>query len=747
MKKSKLLLILFETALLSSCGNNSVSSVSSVSPSSVSSIVKTDLASVKVDPSSQDGELKDGVYNFKTIQNAEDFLNKISLVSSTEGASAKKEAVKKAVRSVSGEYIVKGEMTTLVTKCSAQDYATALPKASTEEYKCNNVFSLMPGIITDSGAKSMTIDGVSTKIAGRIKSAGIGSITSKSIKIDASKGAGTLRFFAQGANSTDTSRTWTIAKEDGTEVFTSDKGVSPSAPEEDKYTFTEAGIYYLYSKVNGINFYYLDLTQEVELGSETGIEINAKNVKKDYLIGDSIDTTGLDVEVVYSSGIKKPLDASAYTVDASGFDNTKANTSHISIKYKDFAAQSYDVTIHSVKGVKVYTTPTMVSGNQKKVVHFSKVYKLNETLDTSAVVVKAVADNDAEMLLASSSYSFNNVDMSKAGSKKLTVSYASEGKTYSEDIDITVIDTSALEAGLNTGFKKKILVADGTYDEKVYVETPNLSLESVSEDASKVVIQAANDADSLDALGAAWSTYGSSSVTITSAASGFNSKNITYNNSMFKTMDDYKNAVGGNLQACALVSSADKSSFYSCKFVGFQDTLYANAGNQYYESCSISGMTDYIFGEANNAIFNKCSILSMDRGDAKNGGYICAAKPVSLADTDVGFVFNECDIKGEDTVAAETVSLARPWGANAKVTYMNCTLSGAVSKAAYPCTEHNARWEIMSGNKPTAASFAEYNNSGDGAISEAVVGGKLLSVDEYNVFLASVNSFIDTIKA
>jgi hypothetical protein len=53
----------------------------------------------------------------------------------------------------------------------------------------------------------------------------------------------------------------------------------------------------------------------------------------------------------------------------------------------------------------------------------------------------------------------------------------------------------------------------------------------------------------------------------------------------------------------------------------------------------------------------------------------------------------------------------------------------------------------MSGNKPTAASFAEYNNSGDGAISEAVVGGKLLSVDEYNVFLASVNSFIDTIKA
>ena len=40
----------------------------------------------------------------------------------------------------------------------------------------------------------------------------------------------------------------------------------------------------------------------------------------------------------------------------------------------------------------------------------------------------------------------------------------------------------------------------------------------------------------------------------------------------------------------------DKSAFYNCSFIGFQDTLADMLGRHYYKGCYIEGVVDFIFG-------------------------------------------------------------------------------------------------------------------------------------------------------
>ena len=49
-------------------------------------------------------------------------------------------------------------------------------------------------------------------------------------------------------------------------------------------------------------------------------------------------------------------------------------------------------------------------------------------------------------------------------------------------------------------------------------------------------------------------------------------------------------------QAVALRISGDKSAFYNCRFIGFQDTLCDDKGRHLFKDCYIEGTVDYIFG-------------------------------------------------------------------------------------------------------------------------------------------------------
>lgn len=49
-------------------------------------------------------------------------------------------------------------------------------------------------------------------------------------------------------------------------------------------------------------------------------------------------------------------------------------------------------------------------------------------------------------------------------------------------------------------------------------------------------------------------------------------------------------------QALAAAIYGDKSVFYKCGFVGFQDTLFDARGRHYFKDCYIQGEVDFIFG-------------------------------------------------------------------------------------------------------------------------------------------------------
>ena len=93
-----------------------------------------------------------------------------------------------------------------------------------------------------------------------------------------------------------------------------------------------------------------------------------------------------------------------------------------------------------------------------------------------------------------------------------------------------------------------------------------------------------------------------------------------------------------------------------------------------------------------------------------------------------GYIFDNCDFTAENTegrqVTEGTVSLARGWDTEMKMMVMNSTISGAYSKEAYGeetvgGSNKNDRYGKMNAD-PVAEYLLEYNNTGDGAITQSI---------------------------
>src|SRR5260370_2173234 len=65
----------------------------------------------------------------------------------------------------------------------------------------------------------------------------------------------------------------------------------------------------------------------------------------------------------------------------------------------------------------------------------------------------------------------------------------------------------------------------------------------------------------------------------------------------------FENAAGNTGQAVAVANRSDHSIFKHCRFLGHQDTLFADYGRQYYVDSYIEGGVDFIFGNA-TAVFD-----------------------------------------------------------------------------------------------------------------------------------------------
>ena len=228
-----------------------------------------------------------------------------------------------------------------------------------------------------------------------------------------------------------------------------------------------------------------------------------------------------------------------------------------------------------------------------------------------------------------------------------------------------------------------IRIKPGTYVEQVRVpaEKPFISFVGESAERTKITFSLSNKA--------AGSTSASYSVYI--GGHDFHAENITFENSF-----------GTGSQAVAVLVEADRAVFRTCRFLGWQDTLYAKGGRQYYENSYIEGHVDFIFGQA-AAVFANCHIHS------KGDGYITAPMRFA-ADEPSGFVFLNSTLTSENT--KNGIYLGRPWRDYGRTVFINTKMDAAIRPEG---------WHHWEPHREKTAFFAEYGSSGKSANTDARV--------------------------
>ncbi len=245
---------------------------------------------------------------------------------------------------------------------------------------------------------------------------------------------------------------------------------------------------------------------------------------------------------------------------------------------------------------------------------------------------------------------------------------------------------------------KVILVMAGEYEERLDVSNPYITL--VGQDRENTLIHCYP----ADILGDSKAEAGGDmdkrcATIIRNTAVGFTAENITFANDYVYGTADGKS----NKSADAIRVEADKSSFVNVKFVGVQDTLYMHAGKQYYYKCVIEGLVDFIYsGDDARAFFNDCDIVFVYES-TKKSGYVAAPKTAESAT--YGLTFYNCRILSEEGCAGNGYLLARPWGADAYITWIDCYM-GKVINALAPYSDM--------GGPHAEARFYEFGTYGPG---------------------------------
>lgn len=265
-----------------------------------------------------------------------------------------------------------------------------------------------------------------------------------------------------------------------------------------------------------------------------------------------------------------------------------------------------------------------------------------------------------------------------------------------------------------------IQVMPGTYREKLVVNVPDLTL--VGQDAKTTTI-VWNDAEGTPLRAGDKNgnntTYKMecATVKVTEKAKNFQAVSITFAND-FPTEQARATKSTKSPQAFAVTDEADASSFYNCRFLGRQDTLYANAGRQYYKDCYIEGDVDFIFGQASAAVFENCEIHSLARAvkmDGKSHGMGYVTAPSTLA-SDKGFLFYQCHLTS-DIPAPHYAMLGRPWHPSSELREVNSAAAFVYCQMDTPFKERG--WNSMKNKfgvfEPQDNRLYEYKNTGKGA--------------------------------
>jgi pectinesterase len=265
-----------------------------------------------------------------------------------------------------------------------------------------------------------------------------------------------------------------------------------------------------------------------------------------------------------------------------------------------------------------------------------------------------------------------------------------------------------------------IEIAPGTYRERVIITQnhTNITLLGMGKSPEDVVIT-----NSLNAK-TAGGTFFTETVEIN--GNGFEADNITFENS-----------AGNTGQAVAVANRADRSIFKHCRFLGHQDTLFADYGRQYYVDSYIEGGVDFIFGNA-AAVFDRSEI------HANGPGYLTAQSRTS-PDQNTGYVILDSKVTSSisrdaapmdagtpgaksTSAAHNTTGLGRPWRPYSRVVYIKTELPADLNPAGWN------NWNNPANEK--TAYYGEFGSTGPGANpSTRVPWAHQLTSDQANQYL------------
>ncbi|MGD9590474.1 MAG: pectate lyase [Pyrinomonadaceae bacterium] len=226
-----------------------------------------------------------------------------------------------------------------------------------------------------------------------------------------------------------------------------------------------------------------------------------------------------------------------------------------------------------------------------------------------------------------------------------------------------------------------IRIKPGMYVEQIRVPANKPFVSFIGEDAEKTILTYKISNKDVGSTSAAFATY--------IGGHDFLAEKITFENSF-----------GPGSQAVAVLVEADRAVFRNCRFLGWQDTLYAKNGRQFYKDSYIEGHVDFIFGQA-AAVFESCHIHS------KGDGYIAA--PMRFATNEpAGFIFDRCRLTSSNTVKG--IYLGRPWRDYGRTVFINTQMDAEIRPEG---------WHHWEPQRQKTAFLAEYGSKGKGANDEA----------------------------
>lgn len=270
--------------------------------------------------------------------------------------------------------------------------------------------------------------------------------------------------------------------------------------------------------------------------------------------------------------------------------------------------------------------------------------------------------------------------------------------------DVKTVQEAIDRVPENNSKRFVILIKEGIYKEQIKVPFNKPYITFRGEKAEKTILTFNLANKDVGSTSASYSIY--------IGGHDFLAENITFENSF-----------GTGSQAVAVLVESDRVVFKNCRFLGWQDTLYAKGGRQYYKDCYIEGHVDFIFGQA-AAVFENCHIHS------KGQGYIAA--PMRFSETESsGFVFINCRLTGENTGSG--VFLGRPWRAYGRTVFIETEMDAHIRPEGWDNWRDPAR--------ERTAWFGEYNSKGAGAKpNERVKWARQLTKEEAQNF--SLENFL-----